>query len=331
MAGPIFEEYPDPLVCLDWFCCSGVKQVIHKMHLPELIWLPQEEAGATALVKATLQRALVSTVHEALAWGTARLGFDSFVVGILANDRHPDAESRPYILTNHDDKWVQIYDERGYLEIDPRVDLAREPGYAFWEAREFVKNPRHTGFLTEAARYRVQSGLVVGLCTRDPPCYGMMAFNCAASTLDHWDAEERSLIAAQATILGKVLCRSMRKVLFEDELVFPAPLMKLNPRERAILTLAAAGKTSKEIGMLLGIAKVTVDILVGAILSKMGALNRNQAIAKAIGSKLIQVPDDVYAEYKSAKLQATRRGSLAYRNGNAGGDRGGGRSHATKS
>ena len=123
----------------------------------------------------------------------------------------------------------------------------------------------------------------------------------------------------------------MRKFLCEEELLFPAPTMKLNPRERAILTLAAAGKTSKEIGMLLGIAKVTVDILVGAILSKMGALNRNQAIAKAIGSKLIQVPDDVYAEYKSAKLQATRRGSLACRNGYPGSDRGGKRSQPSKS
>ena len=83
--------------------------------------------------------------------------------------------------------------------------------------------------------------------------------------------------------------------------------MKLNHREREILTLAAGGKTSKEIAIEFGIAKITVDTLVGTILSKMGALNRNQAIAKAIGNKLIQLPDDVDAEYKSAKVQATRR------------------------
>jgi hypothetical protein len=51
---------------------------------------------------------------------------------------------------------------------------------------------------------------------------------------------------------------------------------------------------------------------VGTILSKMGALNRNQAIAKAIANKLIKVADDDgHAEYKSAKLQATRRGHRA--------------------
>jgi hypothetical protein len=36
-------------------------------------------------------------------------------------------------------------------------------------------------------------------------------------------------------------------------------------------------------------------------------LNRNQAIAKAIANKLIEVDDDGHAEYKSAKLNATRK------------------------
>ena len=60
----------------------------------------------------------------------------------------------------------------------------------------------------------------------------------------------------------------------------------------------------------MGVAKITIDMHVGAILSKMGALNRNQAIAKAITNKLIDVDDDGHAEYMSAKLNATRKKSL---------------------
>ena len=161
-------------------------------------------------------------------------------------------------------------------------------------------------FLTEAAAYGIRSGLVLGLCTRNPPSYAMMALNCAAPTLDRWSAEHRLLIAGQALILGKVLSRSVREFLNEQELLFPAPPMQLNVREREILTLAASGKTSKEIAETIGIAKITVDMLVGTILSKMGALNRNQAIAKAIANKLIRVVDDVHAEYKSAKIHAVR-------------------------
>jgi len=62
--------------------------------------------------------------------------------------------------------------------------------------------------------------------------------------------------------------------------------MKLNNRERDILTLAAAGKTSKEIAAAVGVAKITIDMHVGAILSKVDPLNCNQAIAKAITNKL---------------------------------------------
>ena len=281
--------------------------MIRRMQLPSLVWLPQEQACATELVTQTLRRAVDASVQEALDWGTTRLGFDSFVFGIAANDRRPDAESRAYILTNQADKWVRSYDEHAYVEVDPRVDLAGEPGYAFWEARHFDTNPRHKVFLTEAASYGIQSGLVPGLCTRDPPSYAMMALNCAAPMLDQWNAEQRLLIAGQALVLGKVLSRSVRNFLYEEELLFPRPSMKLNLREREILTLAAAGQTSKEIATVLGVAKITVDIHVGTILTKMGALNRNQAIAKAIVHNLIHLPDDVNAEHKSAKIQATRR------------------------
>lgn len=280
--------------------------LIRNFNLPAINWSPEEEACATDLVKETLHRARTGPVLDALTYGARALGFDSFVFGIVANDRRPDAESRPYILTNQAEEWVRIYDERSYLELDPRCDLAGEPGYAFWEAAQFFSNPAQKLFLREAAAYGIRSGLVLGLCTRNPPSYAMMALNCAAPTLDHWNAQQRLLIAGQALIVGKVLSRSVREFLNEQELLFPAPPMKLNNRERQILTLAASGKTSKEISETIGIAKITVDMHVGTILNKMGALNRNQAIAKAIANKLIRVVDDGHAEYKSAKIHAVR-------------------------
>jgi DNA-binding CsgD family transcriptional regulator len=281
--------------------------MVRKLCLPAINLLPQEEACSTSLVKETLRQARSGTVLNALSFAADALGFDSFVFGMVANDRRPDAESRTYVITDQAEPWIRTYDERAFLELDPRVELAGEPGYAFWETDQFLGNPSHEIFLTESAPYGVQSGLVIGLCTRDPPSYAMLCLNRAIPTLAPWSPEKRLLIAGQASILGKVLSRSVRKYLNEQELLFPAPPMKLNHREREILTLAAGGKTSKQIAIEFGIAKITVDTLVGTILSKMGALNRNQAIAKAIGNKLIQLPDDVAAEHKSAKLQATRK------------------------
>lgn len=285
--------------------------LVRKLHLPEIKWTVQEEACATPLVRETLQLAGAATMQQALEFACEGLGFDSFAFGIVANDRRPDAESRTYVITNQAEAWIRIYDERAFLELDPRAELAGEPGYAFWEARQFNKDPRHRVFLQASGNYGIESGLVIGLCTRDPPTYAMLALNRASPTLERWSAGQRLLIAGQVSILGKVLSRTVRKFLNEQELLFPAPPMKLNVREREILTLAAGGKTSKEIAVALGIAKITVDMHVGGILSKMGALNRNQAIAKAIAHKLIQVPDDAHAEHKSAKLAATRRAHRA--------------------
>ena len=281
--------------------------MLRKLDLREVTWSPQEEATATGLVMETLLLARSRTVQEALTFSAAGLGFDTFVFGIVANDRRPDAESRSYVITDQADSWVCMYDERAFLELDPRVELAGEPGYSFWEARQFEKNPRHKAFLKESGANGIQSGLVIGLCTRDPPSYAMLSFNRSAPTLQRWSAEQRLLIAGQASMLGKVLSRAVRRFLNEQELLFPAPLMKLNFRERDILTLAAAGKTSKEIAAAVGVAKITIDMHVGAILSKMGAMNRNQAIAKAIANKLIEVDDDGHTEYKSAKLNAARK------------------------
>lgn len=285
--------------------------MVRKLCLPEISWSFQEEACATALVKETLSQARCGSVQQALVYATAALGFETFVFGIVANDRRPDAESRTFLITDQADAWVRLYDERAYLELDPRVELAAEPGYAFWEASQFEHDPRHELFLREAAVYGIRSGLVIGLCTRDPPSYAMLSLNRAVATFATWSAEQRLLVAGQATILGKVLSRTVRRYLHKQELLFPAPPMKLNLREREILTFCAAGKTSKEIAWTLGIAKITVDMYVGSILTKMGALNRNQAIAKAIANKLIKMPDDVHAEHKSAKIHATRRGSRA--------------------
>lgn len=285
--------------------------MVTKLSLPAVNWSLQEEACATGLVKETLRQARTGTVRDALAFATQALGFDTFVFGIVANDRRPDAESRTYIITDQSDAWVRAYDDQAFLELDPRVELAGEPGYAYWEAQQFEMDARYRLFLRESAVYGIRSGLVIGLCTRDPPSYAMLSLNRATPTLDNWDAEVRSLLAGQACILGKILSRTVRQFLNEQELLFPAPPMKLNLREREILTFCASGKTSKEIAGTLGLAKITVDMHVGIILNKMGALNRNQAIAKAIANKLIHVADDVHAEYKSAKLQVTRRGHRA--------------------
>ena len=49
------------------------------------------------------------------------------------------------------------------------------------------------------------------------------AEHSASPTLQRWTAEQRLLIAGQASMLGKILSRTVRRFLNEQELLFPAP------------------------------------------------------------------------------------------------------------
>ncbi|MBI2941906.1 MAG: response regulator transcription factor [Chloroflexi bacterium] len=77
---------------------------------------------------------------------------------------------------------------------------------------------------------------------------------------------------------------------------FPThPDDELSTREKEILQLIATGRTSKEIGDMLGLAAKTVDNYRTNILGKLGARNKVEAITIALQRGLIQVSSMVPA------------------------------------
>jgi DNA-binding NarL/FixJ family response regulator len=63
----------------------------------------------------------------------------------------------------------------------------------------------------------------------------------------------------------------------------------LTPREVEVLSLLARGRSSRQIGESLGISKRTVDAHSQAIIWKLGALNRAQAVAIAVSDGMVTV------------------------------------------
>ena len=62
-------------------------------------------------------------------------------------------------------------------------------------------------------------------------------------------------------------------------------------RELSCLEFAARGMTSKDIGIKLGIAQRTANFHFANIISKLGVLNRHEAIATALVHDLIDLKD----------------------------------------
>jgi len=67
----------------------------------------------------------------------------------------------------------------------------------------------------------------------------------------------------------------------------PTPVEELTPRERHVLQLLAEGLPNKAIADRLGISEHTVKFHVSAIMSKLGAQSRTEAVTRAARLGLI--------------------------------------------
>jgi DNA-binding NarL/FixJ family response regulator len=99
-------------------------------------------------------------------------------------------------------------------------------------------------------------------------------------------AEDRELISAIRSVAngGRVISPAVRKLISSDP---PAP--ELTPRQIEILQSMARGLTNKDIAGLFGIRTDGVNEHVLAILAKLGAANRTEAVATAIRKQLIRL------------------------------------------
>jgi LuxR family quorum-sensing system transcriptional regulator CciR len=183
---------------------------------------------------------------------------------------------------------VRLYGERGYIEVDPRVTKTYNRNVPFvWDAAEYRDDPLCRDFLRDAARFGGCSGVAVSF--RDPD-HGrvLVAVNARVTPVDE---ERRQFVARQ---LGEIVLLAMSfHDFFMAHLVDYEPALMvrvapLTPREAQCLEMAANGMTSADIALKLGIKPRTANFHFGKIVTKLGVLNRKEAIAMGIARGLIR-------------------------------------------
>lgn len=83
---------------------------------------------------------------------------------------------------------------------------------------------------------------------------------------------------------GSVISPDIRKMLAEDP-----PIPKLTPRQIEVLQSMTRGLTNRDIAAQLGIRQDRVNEHVAAILTKIGAANRTEAVAIALRKHLLKI------------------------------------------
>jgi LuxR family quorum sensing-dependent transcriptional regulator len=219
----------------------------------------------------------VEAVMRAIGSIVTDLGFSSFILtGLPLHDR-PLA---PLVLLNcWPGGWLERYSSQNYFEVDPvgQNVLATTSPFLWGDApyrRDKTLSRRMMGEATEF-------GLKDGLCV---PIHSATGWQSAFSFAHDCkiDAGPRELAAAHylaLTVYGRL------RILHGEEL--PAR-RRLTPREREVLTWAAAGKSAWETSALLGISEATVITHLDHIRRKLNAANTTHAVVVALQTGELQ-------------------------------------------
>jgi DNA-binding CsgD family transcriptional regulator len=220
---------------------------------------------------------------------TRSLGFESFMFGVSLSLR-PNAESSSFVFTTLPLEWVEIWDERAYVEIDPRVQVGLDTTLPLiWDQATYRgRSRRLDAFLDAALEFGVASGVSVPI--RDSRSrFAVCALN---SPILKNDTVRQRLISeniGNIALLGIYFQALIISAILDQRIDPSAAGKPLSARERQCLEMAARGLTTGDIALKLGIAERTAQFHFSNILDKLGVLNRAEAIAKCVKLGLINV------------------------------------------
>ena len=237
------------------------------------IFLPLVEANAQGKDLVPIVRAIVEG-----------LGFDSFAYALSTNPR-PDKEAQLFVFTTMPAEWMVLYDQKAYVEVDPRVQLVYASTLPLiWDQADMRgKGARSDEFLDDAARYGTRSGLAFTL--HDVGHGGIMiVYNSRHPLIDSVRVQMIQRNLPDLLSFGHYFHEWFMKSVVEKG--FPSRLKgaPLSGREQGVLKMVARGLTTDDIAFKLAISERTVRFHLDAVRTKLGAANRQEAVA--IGMQL---------------------------------------------
>jgi len=218
----------------------------------------------------------VETVVAEFGAAIQRLGFRYFACCSHVDPLDPPKGAM--LLHNYPDAWVRRFSEEKYYEFDPVLRRAQyDPRPFFWDIA--LRAPPMTlaqrRLLAEAAGFRISHGFTVPLHLSWLP--GSMRASC--SVVPDGDG-----IEPHRALMVQALAHTMYACLHHAQVTRRISYVKLTPRERQCLALAAHGKTDWDIGRILHLSECTVHTHFQRLMERLGVCTRRQAVAYALVS-----------------------------------------------
>ncbi len=218
---------------------------------------------------------------------TASFGFNAFNCSVSLCLK-PGCENQQFVFTTMPFEWVALYDQRSYVEIDPRVQtLLRSPLPIIWDQDTFRgQSALVDEFLTTGVMYGLGSGFAVGFVDlKGRPV--MIALNSKALRISQARKAELFGVMGEIILFGQFFYEIFIAGIVEQRIGPRSLGAPLSPREHECVLLAANGNTGDAIGAKLGISTRTVQFHFDSIRSKLGANSRQEAVAKAVQAGIV--------------------------------------------
>jgi DNA-binding CsgD family transcriptional regulator len=225
----------------------------------------------------------VDELYASTASIVRKMGFEHFIYGVRVHT----CLTRPYqfILSGYPKEWRSHYVEAGYESIDPTVAHCtknRRITPLIWD-RDLFCGQVAERLWGEASDF----GLASGASFPVRGCNGETAMLSLATSRNPGQARTDIVaMAGAAQLLACYLHEAVARVVLSKE-VIPLQQTGLTAREKECLLWAADGKTSWEIGKILGVSERTIIFHVQNAAHKLGVSNRQQAIARALSLGLM--------------------------------------------
>ena len=172
-------------------------------------------------------------------------------------------------------EWLERYVARNYVDHDPVVSHMKhlQAPFQWRDAAEEIRVDRGgEAVMGDAGEFKLRDGLAFPLVTLD----GQIVMVSLGGDQIELSGAEFGMISLVSTY---AVGRAMQLHTMPGRTI---DHVELSPRERECLKWAAVGKSEWEISQILGISEHTSEKHLLNAKSKLGAVNRVQAVAEAI-------------------------------------------------
>ncbi|WP_263263191.1 LuxR family transcriptional regulator [Pseudomonas sp. RIT-PI-S] len=216
---------------------------------------------------------------DILTGAANKLGYTRVLFGLKPGKDAPNAAA--VVLGNFHQAWRRRYDAAGYASVDPTVSHSFASALPLIWVPELYRNDAQRQFAEEAAAAGLSHGLTLPIHGPQGQV-GMLSLSCDAAPKGEYLAQVQASLG-DAVLLRDYAMASGASFLAATQCARP----HLTPREREILSWAAFGKTSWEIGTILGISEPAVEFHFKNIRRKLKVSSRRLAVARAMQLDLI--------------------------------------------